>query len=84
MVLGRKQYRQCTDQGNSFTSDKNVAQALTQLHILIIGCEVMRVMHDMGGLPELCAQGNPSGVHLLFLSGISVLMFCTQVSQLLL
>ena len=31
-------------------ANKNVAQALTQLHILIIGYEVMHVMHDMDGL----------------------------------
>ncbi len=48
--------------------DKNVAQALTQLHILIIRCEIVCIMHDIDGLYELHAQGNPGGVELLFLT----------------
>ncbi len=49
-------------------SNKNVSWALTQLHILIVGCEVMHITHDSNGLPELCAQGNPCHTQLLFLA----------------
>ena len=49
-------------------SNKNVAQALTQLHILVVRCEVMRITHDTDGLPELRAQGDPRHTQLLFLA----------------
>ncbi len=51
-----------------WNSNKNVAWALSQLYILIIGCEVMCVMHDTDGLPELHAQGDPRSIQLLFLT----------------
>ena len=59
--------------------DKNVAQALSQLHILIVGGEAMHVMHDSNGLPEFSAQGNPGGMQLFLLTCISMLMLGTQV-----
>ncbi len=46
-------------------SDKNVAQALTQLYILIIRSKVMCIMHNPDDLPELCAQGNLGSTELL-------------------